>query len=292
MSFRRLTLGLAAGTLLATLVSGVAMASDPANDAFERTWARTDRPVASGAVQRTWMWGPEAFSGEMVEYYAEAHNNGRTVQYFDKARMEINHDIHVPSDSPWYVTNGLLVVELATGRLQLGDATFQQREPSSIPVAGDPDGDAPTYASIGAFMASPAYELGHVITERVAPDNTIVADPSLAGLDVTAYYYVPETTHTVAEPFWYFLTSQQTVFEDGEVKSDDLFENPFYATGLPITEAFWVHTTLNGYETDILVQAFERRVLTYTPTNMAGWQVESGNVGQHYYAWRYGAQLP
>jgi DNA-binding beta-propeller fold protein YncE len=35
------------------------------------------------------------------------------------------------------------------------------------------------------------------------------------------------------------------------------------------------------------MQCFERRCLTYTPDNSAGWQVEAGNVGQHYYAWRY-----
>jgi hypothetical protein len=281
---------LTTGAVLATLITGVASAEEPANDYFEHTWARTDKPVATGAAQRTWMWGPEAFTGELVESYAEAHNNGRTVQYFDKARMEINHDSHVPAHSPWYVTNGLLVVELATGRLQLGDTTFEQRISATSRVAGDEDGTAPTYATIGALMASPAYQLGHVITQRLAPDTTVVSDPNLAGLDVTAYYYVAETGHTVAEPFWYFLTSTQPVYEDGQVVSDDLFEHPFYATGLPITEAYWVRTTLNGYETDILVQAFERRVLTYTPSNPAGWQVESGNVGRHYYAWRYGEQ--
>ena len=37
------------------------------------------------------------------------------------------------------------------------------------------------------------------------------------------------------------------------------------------------------------MQCFERRCLTYTPDNPDGWQVEAGNVGQHYYAWRYGA---
>jgi hypothetical protein len=36
------------------------------------------------------------------------------------------------------------------------------------------------------------------------------------------------------------------------------------------------------------VQAFERRVLTYNPDNSDGWKVEAGNVGQHYYQWRYG----
>ena len=39
---------------------------------------------------------------------------------------------------------------------------------------------------------------------------------------------------------------------------------------------------------DVLVQAFERRIVTYTPDNPPGWQVEMGNVGQHYHGWRYG----
>ena len=41
--------------------------------------------------------------------------------------------------------------------------------------------------------------------------------------------------------------------------------------------------------TDVLIQAFERRVLTYTPANPRAFQVEMGNVGRHYYDWRYGA---
>ena len=41
----------------------------------------------------------------------------------------------------------------------------------------------------------------------------------------------------------------------------------------------------------MLVQAFERRVLTYTPSNSDGWKVEAGNVGRHYYEWRYGSDL-
>ena len=43
----------------------------------------------------------------------------------------------------------------------------------------------------------------------------------------------------------------------------------------------------NFEPTDVLVQAFERRVLTYTPDNAPEWRVEMGNVGQHYYQWRY-----
>ena len=53
-----LTATLALGALLAR--PRPAAAVKPANDAFQRTWARTDQPVADGAVARTWMWGPEA----------------------------------------------------------------------------------------------------------------------------------------------------------------------------------------------------------------------------------------
>jgi hypothetical protein len=38
----------------------------------------------------------------------------------------------------------------------------------------------------------------------------------------------------------------------------------------------------------VLVQLFERRILTYTPGNPRGFEVEMGNVGQHYHRWRYG----
>ncbi|MDQ3549372.1 MAG: hypothetical protein M3439_11215 [Chloroflexota bacterium] len=66
-----------------------------------------------------------------------------------------------------------------------------------------------------------------------------------------------------------------------------LFDPWFYATGYPITEAYWSRVKLKGIVQDILIQCFERRCLTYAPGNMAGWQVEMGNVGLHYYDWRY-----
>ena len=44
---------------------------------------------------------------------------------------------------------------------------------------------------------------------------------------------------------------------------------------------------VGGVEHDVLIQCFERRCLTYTPDNVTEWQVEMGNVGQHYYRWRY-----
>ena len=58
--------------------------------------------------------------------------------------------------------------------------------------------------------------------------------------------------------------------------------------GLPVTGAYWVNVRVGGVERPILFQVFERRVLTYNPANPAGWQIEMGNVGRHYFEWRYG----
>lgn len=112
-------------------------------------------------------------------------------------------------------------------------------------------------------------------------------DDALAEYGVTAVTPVAETNHTVASPFWEFMTSEAQVWEEDNLQTAQLFENPFYATGLPITEAYWTTVKVAGVEQNVLVQAFERRVLTYTPSNPAGWQVELGNVGLHYYFWRY-----
>jgi hypothetical protein len=59
-----------------------------------------------------------------------------------------------------------------------------------------------------------------------------------------------------------------------------------------VSEPYWVRARVGGVERDVLVQVYQRRVLTYIPDNPAGWRVEMGNVGRHYYRWRYGEELP
>ena len=67
-----------------------------------------------------------------------------------------------------------------------------------------------------------------------------------------------------------------------------LFDPPFFAVGLPITEPFWTKANVGGKARDVLMQAFERRLLTYTPANPDSFRVEMGNVGAAYARWRYG----
>lgn len=264
-----------------------ALQFDPGTDPFQQVWSRTDQPVASGDVSRTWMWGPEANTDILQEPYAESSKGLRTVQYFDKARMEIIDETADP-ESIWFVTNGLLVVELMTGQMQVGNDEFVEREPAAVNVAGDADDpNGPTYETFADLQAETALDEGAVITQTVDRSGQIGTNADLAEHNVTADHFVAETGHRVASVFWEFMNSQSPVLEDGELVSEELFINPFFATGLPLTEAYWAEVQVAGTARWVLVQPFERRVLTYTPGNPEGFVVEAGNVGQHYYSWRY-----
>lgn len=258
-----------------------------AGGAIANTWARTDQPVRNSDVNRTWIWGPEGLFCATGEQYADAPGGVRTVQYFDKARMEINNPDGDP-DSIWYVTNGLLVVEMITGQVQMGNTLFEPREPAALNVAGDLDDETgPTYETFAGLLDAEPLEVGTVITQMVNRAGEVGDDPGLAEYGVQAARIAPETGHVVAAPFWEFMNATGLVSVDGSLTTDHLFENPYYATGLPISEAYWTTVRVAGTEKPVLVQAFERRVLTYTPSNPDGWKVELGNVGMHYYFWRY-----
>ena len=74
--------------------------------------------------------------------------------------MEVN-DPHADPDGPYYVTNGLIVVEMVTGQVQIGEATFEPRPAAEIPVSGD--GDDPA-AFEGVRIRAGDGAGGHVIT--------------------------------------------------------------------------------------------------------------------------------
>ncbi len=285
-----------AGVLL--LVSVIpAMAVIEAEEAFLNTWNRTDYPVQTGDADRTWMWGPEPATEVIAESYREHPAEMRPVQYWDKSRMEVNDPNADPNDL-WYVTNGLLAKELMTGRMQFGDHHHEQFDPADVHIAGDPDAGAPTYATFGDLMDVRSVPPGSTIpavpiTQTVNDEGVIGDEEALATYEVLVAHYAPETDHVVASVFWDFMNASGPVAPDGPfgaIVDEPLFDNPFYAVGLPITEAYWVYVDVDEVPQWVLVQAFERRVLTYTPGNDPGWQVEAGNVGQHYYMWRYGEE--
>lgn len=271
----------------ASLPSPAAADHGNAAEAFRRAWERTDILVSTGEVDRTWMWGPAPITGVIHEPYAESENGVRNVQYYDKSRMEITH-LSADRDAEWYVTNGLLAIELITGRVQLGDGEYAQFLPADVVVAGDlDDPTSPTYRSMNAVLGDAPGNTGDLITARLSRDGEVTYDPSLAALGVTVGPLVPATNHAIATPFWEFMTSDGPVFEEGQLLSGQLFPSPYFATGLPITEAYWADVLVDREAQPVLFQCFERRCLTYTPQNEPGWQVEAGNVGLHYSVWRY-----
>jgi hypothetical protein len=275
-----------------------------ADSPFWSTWARADQPVADGAAQRAWVWGDarSTFTHSMTEPYVEGTNGQREVLYFDYGRMELTHP-NVVQAEPWGVTVGLLVVEMVRGQIQVGDVTFEDSHaPAELDiVAGSAStgGVGITYADIqrlGLLNTHPAVE-GSIITRHFTRKQTLELDPALAQYNVTAAVRVqaPGIDHTIAAPFWAYMQRVDLAYvssgdaSTGHEAVAPLFEDPFYATGYPITEAYWAKITTNGQTHDVLWQCFERRCLTYTPGNPAGFQVESGKVGEQYVQWRYGS---
>ncbi|HUG15366.1 MAG TPA: CHRD domain-containing protein [Thermomicrobiales bacterium] len=266
-----------------------------ADPVFERTWERTDYPVKNLAVPRTWIWGPGPNDAGDMEPYVEAPGGMRLTQYTDKSRMEDN--TWRTTEEPWDVTNGLLVVEMMNGQIQVGDNAFfpHPNGPSDENVAGDPGADnGPTYATMADVRDEPAAADGALLTQRLALDGTISNDPALASMNVTAAerVMVPGIDHQVASVFLAFMQSSGPVWVNDMLVNERLFINDYYATGYPVTEAYWADVRVGGTLRTVLLQCFERRCLTYTPGNPAGWLVEAGNVGQHYHNWRHGDGMP
>ncbi len=261
------------------------------NSAFESTWRRTDKVLVDMETERTWIWGPRPITNPRSEDYLESPGNERVVQYFDKSRMEIT-DPDKDEDDLWYVTNGLLVVEMMSGQIQVGDNTWIEHEPAEINIAGDDtDPNGVTYATFAGLSGFQPIPEGWKLIQTIDRDGTVSSDPSLAEFDITAGPLVEETNHRVASVFWEFMVSEGLIYDGDEQTEGRLFVNPFYATGLPVTEAYWTTVEVAGIPNLVLVQAFERRVLTFTPDNVPEWQVEAGNVGRHYFIWRYGENL-
>ena len=115
--FAAISMGLVTGIPAMAEPASEPMAQAPgfANAAFEKVWQRTDKLVKDGSVQRTWYWGPQPLTAGMNEPNKELPGGQRQVQYFDKSRMEINDPAADPNGD-FYVTNGLLTVELGIGR--------------------------------------------------------------------------------------------------------------------------------------------------------------------------------
>ena len=260
-----------------------------ADPAFRALWRRTD-DLAQG--RRSYLWGPIDRQTYVIarEPYAEAPGGARLVEYFDKTRME-RTDPTGNRAMPGFVTNGLLATEMITGRLQLGDTMFQTFSPATVTIAGDAsDPDGPTYATFTALTGVPPLAANAPVTQTV--DRRGAVSGGGPG-DVTADELVAETNHRTASVFHDFIFASGPIIVGDQTMNGPLFGNGYASgVGFPITEAYWTNVRVGGTQKQVLVQAFERRVLTYTPDNPDGFKVEAGNVGLQYLHWRYGDAAP
>ncbi|MGI8688704.1 MAG: fibronectin type III domain-containing protein [Thermomicrobiales bacterium] len=264
---RRRPLGaLAAAVLLLTpalALLNVGAAGGFANPAFQTQWQQGEAITPN-------FWGPLALAHDgQNEPYVEAPGGSRLVQYFDKARMELTNP------TTGVVTNGLLANELITGKLQVGDATFQQLPPAAISIAGDPNNLGPTYAQLGttasALLAPATAKIGGFITTIVGADGAVTDGGGFAGISMSPAIsaYDGTTQHNVLGAFADFRNTVGLA-----------------SVGLATSEPFRTTVKIAGTPQSIIAQVFERRVLTYNDNNADPFKVEFGNIGQHYYTWR------
>jgi len=260
--------------------------------AFQRLWDRQDLVVSQGGSDRSWTWGPGPISEVLEEKLIQGVGGNRRVQYFDKSRMEIN-DPNADSRSDWYVTNGLLPIELITGKQQTGydySKEYEMRGPARISAIGDP-GNFPTYADLLPLYQNPgtlnASELNKAVTRlyNAGGNTTEFTDYST---DQNTILVQGDNGHGIAQGFLNFMNQEGVVYINGQSIRQQLY-SPVFVFGLPVTEPYWVKSKVGGKDVPILFQVFERRVLTYNPANQPAFRVEMGNVGQHYYQWRYGS---
>jgi hypothetical protein len=248
---------------------GVGAASSFASPAFQTQWNSVESVIPN-------FWGPLSTARDgQAEPYVEGSYNGQTgmrlVQYFDKARMELT----TPT-SP--VTNGLLTVELKSGQLQLGDNSFQQQAAANIGIAGDPNTPGPTYASLAQLPEKSPQASGSVNLGYDVASNTFVTTPPSTDPATTFAAYISDPSgrfgQNVPQAFVTFLNK----IPGGYLS----------AMGYAISPAFAANVQVAGKpNVPVIIQAFQRKVLTYTASNPAAFQVEFGNIGQHYYTWRY-----
>jgi hypothetical protein len=240
-----------------------------ATKVFQAQW-QTEEAIARN------LWGPSDGAPKQ-EPYDDAPGDYRLVQYYDKGRMELT------DPKTGKVTNGLLATELITGKIQIGNDAYETRTPAAIPVAGDADNPGPTYAALGGkaakVLAPVTANLGKGIalsvsatgdvSETIAADNR---DPRVAAkADLTLAVYDSATKHNVPATFAAYRDKVGTP-----------------VTGYAKSEPFLTTVKIGGVPRQVVVQVFERRVLTYNVANADPYKIEMGNIGQHYERWRYG----
>jgi hypothetical protein len=169
--------------------------------------------------------------------------NGYAAQYFEKGRLEDHRVDQVAAD--WAFMYGRLAAEL----IERGDRIIV-------------NGTSLTYADLkrshdpAARRAAPTNLAG--VTARAEGGIFVPYDSQLR----------PAPGYVVPSYFWAYINRAE-LFPSGWL----------HDIGLPLTDTVMTKAYKNGRPRDVILQAFERTVLTYDPQNPPDWQVERGNIG-------------
>jgi hypothetical protein len=92
--------------------------------------------------------------------------------------------------------------------------------------------------------------------------------------------------------FWAFINSSGPIWIESKLIDDefvDRYQDGHFSRAPSTRQGIQSprQSEVSGDVTDVMLQCFERRCVTYSPDNPDGWQVESGNVGLHYVIWRH-----
>jgi len=169
--------------------------------------------------------------------------DGFPAQYFEKGRLE-DHRAEAPAPG-WEFMYGRLAAEL-----------IEHPPNQFVNATNITYGQLKRAAAPGLRRQPPAdFTLGTM----AAPGGVFV--PFDAQLRPAPGYVVPDI-------FWKYINRSE-LFPGGWL----------HDIGLPMTDAFQAQALKNGAVRDIILQAFERTVLTFDPQNPAAWQVERANIG-------------
>lgn len=174
---------------------------------------------------------------------------GIPAQTFDKGRLEDHRG--AVADPAWALMFGRLTAELL----------------ASAPANTTVSGTSLTYGALraaarpaGRLTPPPGFRGG--VQEVTLPDGGqavfIPVDPDLR----------PAPGYAVPSVFWKAMNRPE-LFPGGWL----------HDLGLPLTPQLAAEATKGGKVRPVLVQAFERSVLTLDPHNPSGWEVERGNLG-------------
>lgn len=183
-------------------------------------------------------------NGQRVLGYAQTlmlDGGGYPVQYFEKGRIE-DHSLET-SDPRWQIMYGRLTVDMMESAPQ-------------IPVSGSSITYGDLYAYTNARFAPPAGFTGGTIA--VEGGVFVPYDPQLQ----------PVSGYIVPSYFWEYI-NRTDLFPRGWVSD----------VGLPLTNSFETTIVRDGVAETVMMQAFERTILTYNPYNAPEWQVERANIG-------------